>query len=48
MEKGVATGLGAYIVLIPYATIIGAWFGHLAKVLKISSLSSLIALVAVL
>ncbi|MDD2507751.1 MULTISPECIES: glycerol-3-phosphate 1-O-acyltransferase PlsY [Aliarcobacter] len=47
--KGVATGLGAYIVLIPYATIIGAivW-AFCAKVLKISSLSSLIALIAVL
>ena len=46
--KGVATGLGVYIVLIPYATLIGAavWI-ICAKVLKISSLSSLLGLVAV-
>lgn len=46
--KGVATGLGVYIVLIPYATLIGAivWI-VCAKVLKISSLSSLLGLVAV-
>lgn len=45
--KGVATGLGVYIVLIPYATLIGAvvWLVF-AKVLKISSLSSLLGLVA--
>ncbi|MCG3714749.1 glycerol-3-phosphate 1-O-acyltransferase PlsY, partial [Aliarcobacter butzleri] len=45
--KGVATGLGVYIVLIPYATLIGAvvWI-VCAKVLKISSLSSLLGLVA--
>jgi len=44
--KGVATGLGVYIVLIPYATLIGAiiWI-VCAKVLKISSLSSLLALI---
>ncbi len=47
--KGVATGLGVYIVLIPISTLIGAivWF-ICAKVLKISSLSSLLALIAVL
>lgn len=45
--KGVATGLGVYIVLIPYATLIGAvvWIAC-AKVLKISSLSSLLGLIA--
>ena len=45
--KGVATGLGVYIVLIPYSTLIGAlvWI-VCAKVLKISSLSSLLGLVA--
>lgn len=45
--KGVATGLGVYIVLIPYATLIGAvvWI-VCAKVLKISSLSSLLGLIA--
>jgi len=44
--KGVATGLGVYIVLIPYATLVGAivWI-VCAKVLKISSLSSLLALI---
>jgi len=44
--KGIATGLGVYIVLIPYATLIGAivWI-VCAKVLKISSLSSLLALI---
>ncbi len=43
--KGVATGLGVFLVLIPIPTLIGAiaWiFG--AKVLKISSLSSLLGL----
>ena len=46
--KGVATGLGVYLVLIPIPTIIGAivWI-VCAKVLKISSLSSLLGLVAV-
>lgn len=45
--KGVATGLGVYIVLIPYSTLIGAvvWIAC-AKVLKISSLSSLLGLIA--
>ena len=45
--KGVATGLGVYIVLIPYSTLIGAvvWI-ICAKVLKISSLSSLLGLIA--
>jgi len=44
--KGVATGLGVYIILIPYATLIGAivWI-VCAKVLKISSLSSLLGLI---
>lgn len=47
--KGVATGLGVYIVLIPISTLIGAivWF-ICAKILKISSLSSLLALIAVI
>lgn len=46
--KGVATGLGVFLVLIPLPTIIGALvWGFCAKVLKISSLSSLLGLVAV-
>jgi len=47
--KGVATGLGVYIVLIPIPTLIGAvvWI-VCAKVLKISSLSSLLGLLAVI
>ncbi len=47
--KGVATGLGVYAVLIPIPTLIGAavWI-ICAKVLKISSLSSLLGLVAVI
>lgn len=46
--KGVATALGVYLVLIPYATLIGALVWIIcAKVLKISSLSSLIGLFAV-
>lgn len=46
--KGVATGLGVYIVLITIPTLIGAivWI-VCAKVLKISSLSSLLGLIAV-
>lgn len=46
--KGVATGLGVFIVLIPIPTIIGAlvWV-FCGKVLKISSLSSLLGLTAV-
>ena len=46
--KGVATGLGVYIALIPIPTLIGAvvWI-VCAKVLKISSLSSLLGLVAI-
>ncbi len=46
--KGVATGLGVYIALVPIATVIGAivWIVS-AKVLKISSVSSLLGLVAV-
>ena len=40
--KGVATGLGVFLVLIPIPTIIGALvWGFCAKVLKISSISSL-------
>ena len=47
--KGVATGLGVFLVLIPIPTLIGAvvW-GFGAKVLKISSLSSLLGLIAVI
>ena len=47
--KGVATGLGVYLILIPIPTIIGAvvWIVA-AKVLKISSLSSLLGLLAVI
>ncbi len=46
--KGVATGLGVFLVLIPIPTLIGAivW-GFCAKVLRISSLSSLLGLVGV-
>jgi len=47
--KGVATGLGVFLVLLPIPTIIGAivWI-VCAKVLKISSLSSLIGLTALI
>ena len=47
--KGVATGLGVYIALIPIPTLIGAsvWI-ICAKVLKISSLSSLLGLTALI
>jgi len=47
--KGVATGLGVYLVLIPIPTVIGAvvWI-VCAKLLKISSLSSLLGLVGVI
>ena len=47
--KGVATGLGVFLVLIPIPTLIGAivW-GFCAKVLKISSLSSLLGLLTVI
>ena len=46
--KGVATGLGVFLVLIPIPAIIGAvvW-GFCAKVLKISSISSLLGLIGV-
>lgn len=46
--KGVATGLGVFLVLIPIPTVIGAavWI-FCAKVLKVSSLSSLLGLIAV-
>ena len=47
--KGVATGLGVYLVLLPIPTLIGAivWI-VCAKILKISSLSSLLGLVGVI
>jgi glycerol-3-phosphate acyltransferase PlsY len=46
--KGVATGLGVFVVLIPVATLVGALvWAFCAKVLKISSLSSLLGLAAV-
>jgi len=47
--KGVATGVGVLLLLLPIPTLIAlaVWF-ILAKTLKISSLSSLIALLAVL
>lgn len=46
--KGVATALGVFLVLIPVPTAIGALvWGFCAKVLKISSLSSLLGLLAV-
>ena len=46
--KGVATALGVFLVLIPIPTLIGAvvW-GFCAKVLKISSISSLLGLIGV-
>jgi len=47
--KGVATGLGVFLVLIPIPTIIGAlvWV-FCGKVLKVSSLSSLLGLTGVI
>ncbi len=46
--KGIATGLGVCIVLIPLETIIGLAFWFIgAKVLKVSSLASLLALIVV-
>lgn len=46
--KGVATGLGVFLVLIPIPTLIGvAVWGFCAKVLKVSSISSLLGLVGV-
>lgn len=47
--KGVATGLGVYLVLIPIPTIIGTvvWI-VCAKLLKISSLASLLGLLGVI
>jgi len=46
--KGVATGLGVLLVLIPIPTLIGAFvWGFCAKVLKVSSISSLLGLIAV-
>jgi glycerol-3-phosphate acyltransferase PlsY len=46
--KGVATALGVFLILIPIPTILGAaaW-AFCAKVLKISSLSSLLGLIGV-
>lgn len=46
--KGVATALGVFLILIPIPTIVGAviW-GFCAKVLKISSISSLVGLIGV-
>jgi len=46
--KGVATGLGVFLVLVPVPALIGAvvW-AFCAKVLKVSSVSSLIGLVGV-
>jgi len=46
--KGVATGLGVYIAIVPIPTLIGAlvWIVS-AKVLKISSVSSLLGLTGV-
>lgn len=46
--KGVATALGVFAVLIPIPTVIGiAVWGFSAKVLKISSISSLLGLISV-
>ena len=46
--KGVATGLGVYIAIVPIPTLIGATVWIIcAKVLKISSVSSLLGLTAV-
>ncbi len=47
--KGVATGLGVMLVMIPYAAIVGliVW-GISAKTIKISSLSSLLGIFALL
>ncbi|VAY88042.1 Acyl-phosphate:glycerol-3-phosphate O-acyltransferase PlsY [hydrothermal vent metagenome] len=46
--KGVATALGVFLILIPIPTLIGVvvW-GFCAKVLKISSVSSLLGLIGV-
>lgn len=47
--KGVATGVGVFLTLIPIPTIIGvAIWGFSAKVLKISSISSLFGLLGVI
>ena len=46
--KGVATGLGVFLILIPIPALIGvAIWGFGAKVLKISSVSSLVGLIGV-
>lgn len=47
--KGVATALGVYLILVPLSTLVGAivWFIS-AKVLKISSISSLLGLLALI
>ena len=45
--KGVATGLGVLLVLIPIPTLIGAGvWAFCAKVLKVSSISSLLGLIS--
>ncbi len=46
--KGVATGFGVLLILLPIPTLValGVWFAS-AKLLKISSLSSLIALASI-
>ena len=46
--KGIATGLGVFLILIPIPTLIGAvvW-AFSAKVLKVSSIASLLGLVGV-
>ena len=46
--KGVATGLGVLLILIPIPTLIGvAVWAFCAKVLKVSSISSLLGLIGV-
>ncbi len=46
--KGVAIGLGVFVILIPIPTLIGALvWAFCAKVLKVSSLSSLLGLLGV-
>jgi glycerol-3-phosphate acyltransferase PlsY len=46
--KGVATALGVFLVLVPVSTLVGiVIWGFCAKVLKISSISSLLGLVGI-
>jgi glycerol-3-phosphate acyltransferase PlsY len=47
--KGVATALGVFLVLLPFATVVGAivWIAS-AKLLKISSVSSLLGLLGIM